>query len=132
MATMTQTTNTTNTLNRNLSAGTLIGDSVRNAQGEDLGNLKEIMLDVDRGQIAYGVLESGSVLGMGGKLFAIPFEAFTVDRDDHKLVLNVEKETLKNAEGFDKNNWPDTANEQWGRRIHEQYSYSPYWERNNR
>jgi sporulation protein YlmC with PRC-barrel domain len=127
MATMTQ--DRTNTINRNLSAGTLIGDTVRNRQGEDLGRLKEIMLDVERGRIAYGVLESGAFLGMGGKLFAIPFEAFTVDRKNHKLVLDVPKETIQNAEGFDPNNWPDTADEQWSRRTHQHYGFSPYWER---
>lgn len=128
MATMTQSKNREN---RNLSAGTLIGDSVRNRDGEDLGKLTEIMLDVDRGRIAYGVLESGSFLGMGGKLFAIPFEAFKVDRDDHKLVLDVDKETLRNAEGFDRNDWPDTANEAWAKRTHDYYGVSPYWERNS-
>lgn len=132
MATMTNDRNT----NRNatdyrltLSAGTLMGDSVKNQNGDDLGNLKEIMLDVQSGRIAYGVLESGSFLGMGGKLFAIPFEAFGVNEKDHTLTLNVDTETLKNAEGFDKNNWPDTANKQWGQQTHDYYGYSPYWQR---
>ena len=129
MATMTQNRSTTSNERRTLSAGTLIGDTVKNRQGEELGKLSEIMLDVERGRIAYGVLESGSILGMGGKLFAIPFEAFQVDRENHKLVLNVDKETIKKAEGFDKNNWPDTANEQWVQRTHETYGFSPYWER---
>ena len=120
----------TNNYRRTLSAGTLIGDPVKNAEGEKLGTLKEIMLDVENGQIAYAVLESGSILGLGGKLFAIPFEAFTVNEDDHKLILNVDKETLKKAEGFDKNNWPDTTNLDWGRKTHEYYGYTPYWERN--
>ena len=126
MATMTN--ERTNQTNRNLSAGTLMGDTVRNRQGEDLGKLTEIMLDVDRGKIAYGVLEAGSILGMGGKLFAIPFQAFSVDRDNHQLVLNVDKDVIKNAEGFDKNNWPDTANEQWGKNTHKHYGFDPYWE----
>lgn len=126
MATMTN--EKTNQTNRNLSAGTLIGDTVRNPQGEELGKLTEIMLDVERGKIAYGVLESGSILGMGGKLFAIPFQAFSVDRENHQLILNVDKDVIKNAEGFDKNNWPDTANEQWARNTHKHYGFDPYWE----
>ena len=135
MATMTtdrnDTRSTTSTTNyrRTLSASTLIGDSVKNREGENLGNLKEIMLDVQSGRIAYGVLESGSVLGMGGKLFAIPFEAFTVDEQNHKLILNVDKETIKSAEGFDKNNWPDTADPQWAQKIHSHYAYNSYLER---
>ena len=133
MATTTneRTTNRNSTTNyrRTLSAGTLIGDKVKNLQGEDLGKLKEIMLDVHSGRIAYGVLESGSILGMGGKLFAIPFEAFTVNENDHTLILNVDKETLKNAEGFDKNNWPDFGSEEWAQRTHDYYGYESYFNR---
>ena len=132
MTTMTNERNTdrnTADYRRTLSAGTLIGDSVKNSQGDNLGNLKEIMLDVQSGRVACGVLESGSFLGMGGKLFAIPFEAFDVNEKDHTLVLNVDTETLKNAEGFDKNNWPDTASREWGQKTHDYFGYSPYWQR---
>ena len=120
---------TMNTTNRNLSATTLVGDSVKNVQGEKLGNLKDVMLDFESGRIAYAVLDFGGFLNMGNKLFAIPAEAFTIDRDDHKLILNVDQETLENAEGFDQNNWPDTADRAWGQRVHDYYGYTPYWER---
>ena len=113
---------------RTLSASSLIGDGVRNAQGESLGNLKELMVDVERGQIAYAVLDFGGVLGVGNKLFAVPWQAFDVDEKDHKLVLNIDKDRLKNAEGFDKNDWPDTADLNWGKQVHDYYGYTPYWE----
>ncbi|HEX7021791.1 MAG TPA: PRC-barrel domain-containing protein [Trueperaceae bacterium] len=119
----------TNMPNRNLSATTLIGDPVMNPDGEKLGTLKDIMLDFEAGRIAYGVLDFGGFMNMGDKLFAIPAEAFDIDYENHSLILNVDKDTLKNAEGFDKNNWPDTANREWGNRIHEHYGYTPYWER---
>ena len=115
---------------RTLSASTLIGDPVRNPQGENIGDLKEIMLDVSQGRIAYGVLDfGGGMMNMGNKLFAVPFDRFRVDEDNHKLVLDVDKETLKNAEGFDKNDWPDTANPDWERRIHDYYGATPYHQR---
>lgn len=120
---------TMNTVNRNLSATTLIGDPVKNPQGKKVGTLKDVMLDFEHSRIAYGVLDFGGVLGMGNKLFAVPAEAFTIDRDHHQLILNVDKETLKNAEGFDPNDWPDTADRIWGQRIHDFYGYTPYWER---
>ncbi|MBZ0303832.1 MAG: PRC-barrel domain-containing protein, partial [Anaerolineae bacterium] len=60
-----------------LSATTLIGDGVKNSAGEDLGKLTEIMLDVESGRVAYAVLSFGGVLGLGNKLFAIPWEALT-------------------------------------------------------
>ncbi len=125
---MTTTDRTTN-YRRSLSASSIIGDPVVNAQGEDLGTIKEIMIDVERGQVSYAVLSFGGFLGMGDKLFAIPWQAFSVDEANQRLVLNVDRETLERAEGFDPNNWPDTADEEWGRRIHKHYGYEPYWER---
>ena len=120
--------NTMNRTNTNLSATTLIGDTVKNVQGEKIGNLKDVMLDFEAGRIAYGVLDFGGFLNVGNKLFAVPAEAFTIDRENHNLVLNVDKETLKDAEGFDANDWPDTANREWGSRVHNYYGYTPYWE----
>jgi sporulation protein YlmC with PRC-barrel domain len=118
----------TTTTRATLSANTLIGDSVKNPAGEDLGSIKDIMLDVDHGRIAYAVLSFGGFLGMGDKLFAIPWNALRLDPVDQCFVLNVNKETLKNAEGFDKDHWPDMTDPTWGTRIHEHYGTRPYWE----
>lgn len=115
-------------IRKTMSASTLIGDRVDNAQGDKLGDLKEIMLDVDSGRVAYAVLDFGGFLGMGDKFFAVPWQAFSVDETNHRMILNVEKDTLEQAEGFDKNDWPDTSNPEWGRRIHQHYGYTPYWE----
>jgi sporulation protein YlmC with PRC-barrel domain len=111
-----------------LSATTIIGDKVINPQGEHLGEIKELMIDLDLGRVAYAVLSFGGVLGMGEKLFAIPFQALQLRPDRHEFVLNVDKEKLKNAPGFDKNNWPSTADRTWGMKIHSYYGYEPYWE----
>ncbi|HMM67972.1 MAG TPA: PRC-barrel domain-containing protein [Dokdonella sp.] len=92
-----------------MSATTLIGDGIRNPQNETLGDLKEIMMDTASGKIAYGVVSYGGILGMGDKLFAVPWSAFSIDHDNHKLVLNVSKDRLKDAPGFDKDNWPNFA-----------------------
>lgn len=113
---------------RNLTAKTLIGDKVRNDQGEDLGTVEDFMLDLERGRIAYAVVSHGGVLGMGNKLFAIPWNAFRLDAENHAFILNVDKDRLKNAEGFDKNNWPNVADRDWGRRTHDYYDTTPFWE----
>lgn len=110
-----------------MSASTLSGDKVRNRKNEDLGKLEDIMLDVDTGNIAYGVLSFGGLLGMGDKLFAIPWQQLEVDTVNKCLILNVEKETLENAPGFDKNNWPNFADRKWGATIYEHYRATPYW-----
>jgi sporulation protein YlmC with PRC-barrel domain len=113
---------------RNLTAKTLIGETVKNRQGESLGNVQDFMLDLEGGRIAYAVLSFGGVLGMGAKLFAVPWNAFELDTNDKTLVLEIDRDVLSNAEGFDKNNWPNVADREWGQRIHNHYGTTPYWE----
>lgn len=119
---------TTTTRSSVLSATTLIGDRVMNRTGEDLGKIEELMIDLERGRVAYAVLSFGGFLGMGDKLFAIPFQALRLDKDENSFMLDVDKEKLKNAPGFDKNNWPSTADRSWGTQIHSFYGQRPYWE----
>jgi sporulation protein YlmC with PRC-barrel domain len=94
---------------RFLSASTLTGDAIKNPQDESLGDLKDIMIDTTSGKVAYAVLSFGGVLGMGNKLFAVPWDALTVDGANKCLILNVSKERLKDAPGFDQDHWPDFA-----------------------
>ena len=114
---------------RVLSAAKIIGDKVVNTEGELLGNIKDLMIDLDDAQIAYAVLSFGGFLGLGDKLFAIPLEALTFGSEDHTVILDVDKEVLKNAPGFDKDRWPDSAQYEagWLLDIYEYYGYSPYW-----
>jgi sporulation protein YlmC with PRC-barrel domain len=113
---------------RVMSASSLSGDKVVNAAGEDLGTVKELMIDVPTTRVAYAVLSFGGFLGMGNKLFAVPFEALTLDEDKKHFVLNVDKETLKTAQGFDKDDWPDMADPAWGGDIYRHYGIRPYWD----
>src|SRR3569833_3134225 len=96
-----------------MSADSLTGDSVVSSTGEDLGEIEAIMLDVPRGRVAFAVLSFGGFLGVGDKLFAIPWQALEVDEMNHEFLLNVDKDTLKRAPGFDKDNWPDMADTSW-------------------
>src|SRR5690348_9823020 len=82
----------------------VIGVSVKNAQNESLGKIEEIILDKLSGNVRYVVLSFGGVLGMGDKLFALPWNAIHYDEDLDSFILNIDKEKLKNAPGFDKNN----------------------------
>lgn len=107
-----------------LSASSLDGDTVKNAQGEDLGNIKDIMIDTETGEVAYYVLSFGGFLGMGDKLFAIPPQSISVDTEEECLVLNVDKERLEDAPGFDKDNWPNMADPSFRDEIYSYYGYS--------
>src|SRR4029077_11693926 len=108
-----------------MGAETLIGNDVFNHKDEDLGDIKEIMLDMRSGKVGYAVLSFGGFLGMGEKLFAVPWNALTLDTKNKRFVLNVEKDRLKGAPGFDKNHWPDMADQSWAREIHSYYGIKP-------
>src|SRR5436853_6581567 len=111
-----------------MDAATLIGDGVVNSSGEDLGKIEAIMLDVTTGRIAYAVLSFGGFLGLGAKLFAIPWSALTLDAGEKRFILNVTKERLENAPGFDKDHWPSMADSTWATEIHAYYDIRPYWD----
>jgi sporulation protein YlmC with PRC-barrel domain len=104
-----------------LTASSVMRDTIVDPSGEKLGSIKDVMLDVREGKIEYIVMESGGFLGIGEKLFAIPFRLLRIDPQNHAFVFNEDKEVIKNAPGFDKDHWPgtndhslDTTNSYWG------------------
>lgn len=111
-----------------MGADTLVGNDVYNQKDESLGDIKEIMLDMRSGQVGYAVLAFGGFLGMGEKLFAVPWNALTLDTEKKRFVLDVTKDRLKDAPGFDKDHWPDMADESWAEGIHSYYGTEPYAE----
>jgi len=111
-----------------MAADTLEGDAVVNLQGEELGTIHDIMLDVPHGRVAYAVLASGGVLGMGAKLHAIPWSALTLDAQRKCFVLDVPKDRIESAPGFDKDHWPSMADQRWASEVHQYYGAAPYWQ----
>ena len=104
-----------------LCASTLDGNDVKNADGESLGHVKDIMLDTTNNRVAYYVLSFGGVLGLGDKLFAIPPEAMKLDTEDKCFVLDIDKEHLKSANGFDKDHWPNMADTTFRSNLYDHY-----------
>ena len=96
-----------------MGADTLLGNDVYNLQDEDLGDIEEIMLDMETGEVSYAVLSFGGLLGMGDKLFAVPWKALKLDTVNKRFTLDVAKEKLESAPGFDKDDWPDMADPTW-------------------
>ena len=104
-----------------MGANTLIGNDVYSQNNEDLGDIKEIMLDTNSGKVCYAVLSYGGFLGMGEKLFAVPWHALKLDTDNKRYVLNIDSAKLDSAPGFDKDHWPNMADETWANSIHSFY-----------
>lgn len=112
-----------------LQATSVIGSKVFNRAGEQLGDLRDLVIDFEEGHMVYAVLSFGGFLGKGDKLFAIPWEALLWNPNDHTFLLDVEKEVLKEAPGFDQAHWPAKAEYEagWLLDIYRYYGYSPYW-----
>jgi hypothetical protein len=83
------------------------------------------MIDMASGKVAYAVLSYGGVLGMGDKLFAVPWAALTLDTANKRFTLNVLKEALTDAPGFDKDRWPSMSDSTWASGVHKFYG-TPY------
>jgi sporulation protein YlmC with PRC-barrel domain len=98
-------------------ASQLIGTNIQNSQGESVGEINDLVLDSKTGKIRFVAVTYGGFLGVGNKMFAVPFEAFQAkhdpddpnDPDDYVLVLNVTQQQLEGAQGFDEDHWPNFA-----------------------
>lgn len=109
-------------------ASDLIGKNVNNTANENLGEIKDIVIDAGSGRILYGVLSFGGFLGLGDKYFAIPWQSVKLAPDYKHFVLHVDKDRLKEAQGFDKNQWPNFADERWATTTYKTFNQTPYWE----
>jgi sporulation protein YlmC with PRC-barrel domain len=108
-------------------ASRLIGDPVVNSNGDDLGKIEDLVIDPISGRVDYAVLSFGGFLGMGEKLFAVPLEAMKLSPEEKRFILDVDKERLKQAPGFDKNHWPDASDRAFGTKVYNYYGYEPRW-----
>jgi sporulation protein YlmC with PRC-barrel domain len=91
-----------------LTASSIIGDKVHDENDEDMGTIRDVMIDISSGKIEYFVIQFGVFLGFGIKYFAIPFRLLRVDPKKKVFVFTQKKQTLENAPGFDLEHWPET------------------------
>jgi hypothetical protein len=109
-------------------ASKIIGEAVINRKNEGLGKIHELVIDAKEGRLAYAVLSFGGFVGLGNKLFAVPWGAFEFANTENKLILDVDKKKLESAPGFDRDaKWPDFADHAWGEDVHKYYGTEPHW-----
>ncbi|MEW6249366.1 MAG: PRC-barrel domain-containing protein [Planctomycetota bacterium] len=94
----------------------LVGKQVKDNAGTDLGELKNLVIDMN-GYVLYGICD-GSHVGKKDQLIAIPFKAFTLAPDGRNLVLNTTKDTIANAPTFDEKNWPNMTDQAFVNRVY--------------
>jgi sporulation protein YlmC with PRC-barrel domain len=105
----------------------VVGKKVVNLGGEDVGEIQEVVIDSAAGRVTYAVMSFGGFLGIGDKLFAVPWVSLKYDRSDDVFVMNADRDLLKNAPGFDKDNWPDMSDPTRLSEIYKYYGSKPYW-----
>jgi len=107
----------------------LIGLNIQNSEGKSVGEINDLVIDSSTGKVSYAAVTYGGFLGVGDKLFAVPFEAFTVrrnpddpqDSDDYVMVLDVTTQQLEGAQGFDQDHWPSFADKNLVRDLEKRY-----------
>ena len=109
-----------------IKASSMIGTDVVNLKGDSLGDVKEVVIDPLTGRVAYAVIAFGGFLGVGEKLFAIAFSAFVYNVEKNEYVLDISKEQLEAAPGFDAESWPCRAEEKWSREVYKYTERMPY------
>ena len=114
-----------------LDSAEIIGCKVENPKGENLGKIESLMLDLSQGRILYAVLSFGGFLGMGDKLFPVPIDALSFRADEkgnlERCIIDIDKDTLKSAPGYDKDQLPNWADRTYATRIYTHYGSTPWW-----
>jgi sporulation protein YlmC with PRC-barrel domain len=107
----------------------IIGSKVINVKGETLGKIEDLVVDIDTGRILYAVLESGGFLGIGDKLFPVPWESLAALPSEGIFFLNQSKEQMAKAPAFDRNNLPNMGDVHWGEGIFKHFGVPGYEQR---
>ncbi len=119
----------TKTTGANIRASQLIGMNIQNDQAKSVGEVNDVVIDTSTGQIRYAAVTYGGFLGVGNKMFAVPFGAFKFQQDpDHRdkniLVLDVTQKQLEGSTGFDEDHWPNFADQKFTSELHKRYGVS--------
>jgi len=102
-------------------SSSVVGSNVKDLAGKDAGKIEDLLLNHE-GDVAYAIVSFGGFLGIGDKLFAVPWNAVIVDREKRTVHIDVKKETLERSPSFAPDKWPDPNDRQWGREVRKAWS----------
>lgn len=80
-----------------LSTDSLLGSNVRNPEGKEIGQMKQLMVDPSTGRVMYAIVAMGGFLGMGEKAVVVPWNAVLVTRQGNALALSLPQYVLQQA-----------------------------------
>jgi hypothetical protein len=102
-------------------ASSVVGSGVKDLTNKDAGKIEDLLLD-HRGHVGYAVVSFGGFMGIGDKLFAVPWDAVIVDRDNRTVHVDVKKEALERSPSFTADKYPDPNDREWGRDVRKAWS----------
>lgn len=111
----------TATMQRALSARRLVGHDVQDTRGEHVGEVEDIILDMESWNAQWAVVSAGGFLGMGEHHFIMPVKALKFSGDTGQVMLGVERGRLKNAPTFDRDHAPDFSDDRWVGSVYAYY-----------
>ena len=103
------------------------GTAVMNRGGEKLGTIDHVMIDKMSGKVAYAVMSFGGFLGIGDRYHPLPWNVLTYDTGQGGYVVDLDKARLEGAPSYARDEMPNMADRDWGRRVHDYYGTTPYW-----
>ena len=101
----------------------VIGKKIIGVHQESLGKVEELVLDKQSGMVRYAVLARGGFMGIGSEFYAIPWEALDYCTENSAFRVNISKDDIEKAPGFNKDDWPDFADQSWDKSNSEFYNH---------
>ncbi len=109
-------------------ASELIGMNVRNSQGQTVGEIQDIILDMNSGNVAYAVIDANPYLNTRNEFVAVPPSLLRTGTDARMVTLNADRNVLMNAPRFENTKWSQASNERFVSRVYSHYGQQPYWQ----
>ncbi len=106
----------------------ITGKTVKNPDQQVLGTVHNLILDIKSGRVAFFVLSTGGILGIGEKFTPIPWEAYSGVMEEDSIIVDVTRETLESAPSYDRDAWEGMYELSWLSRVYQYYGFRPYWE----
>ncbi|MEN6385076.1 MAG: PRC-barrel domain-containing protein [Phycisphaerales bacterium] len=110
-----------------LKASDLIGIDVKNLKDEQLASIKDIVIDTRKGNLAYGLLGFGGVLGVREKVAAVPWSALAIQPDHSVAKLDATQDKLESAT-LPEGRIAQLNQREFAQRVHEVFGVEPYWQ----
>jgi sporulation protein YlmC with PRC-barrel domain len=111
-----------------ISANGVRGRLVRNQEGEGLGTIQDIAIDLETARVAYVVVSVGGFLGIGDHAIAVPLEAFDLDVDTLELILDADRTSLENAPELQGPDMEGISDRAWLETVYAHFGQTPYWQ----